>query len=255
MATNELKKTSDYSIFTLSSENRSVENVSKLTASMTRYGFLRCHPLHVVLRDGKLVVLDGQHRLKAAKALGIPVYYVIEKDANISIPEINCAQRAWSVKDFVHSFASQGLPDYIKLKEFAESNGLPMFGAASLLIGSNFDSGNTGSKIRNGEYRVRDERYANSVAAVVRASAEYAPWARNGLYVSAISMCLRVREFSARQYIEKLGKHSLLLVLCPNRDAFLDVIESIYNRNSPKKIPLAFLARQMSRQRAVAKKK
>src|SRR5256885_17101365 len=55
-------------------------HLKALSASMERMGFIT--PLVTVLRDGKYVVIDGQHRLTAAAELGVkefPVVVVPEK--------------------------------------------------------------------------------------------------------------------------------------------------------------------------------
>src|SRR5438874_13409937 len=55
-------------------------HLKALSAAMERMGFIT--PLVTVLRDGKYVVIDGQHRLTAAAELGVkefPVVVVPEK--------------------------------------------------------------------------------------------------------------------------------------------------------------------------------
>jgi hypothetical protein len=69
-------QTSDYTLFHLLSENRPVDlnHVRKLVAMITQSNLLHIKPLDVMAHLG---VIDRQHRLAAARELGLPVYYKI----------------------------------------------------------------------------------------------------------------------------------------------------------------------------------
>jgi hypothetical protein len=69
-------QTSDYALFHLLPENRAVyvNHVRKLVAVITQSNLLHIKPLDVMADLG---VIDGQHRLAAARELGLPVYYKI----------------------------------------------------------------------------------------------------------------------------------------------------------------------------------
>ena len=58
------------------------------------------HPISVT---EDLEVIDGQHRLEAAKRLGIPVKYVIDKNFRPEkIITINTCQKGWKPLDYLH---------------------------------------------------------------------------------------------------------------------------------------------------------
>src|SRR5574344_417566 len=73
---NRIYRSSDLSIFKLCDKNRSINqgHVKKLVKSMKVHGFLP-DPIRV---SDDYIVIDGQHRLEAARKVGIPVLYFID---------------------------------------------------------------------------------------------------------------------------------------------------------------------------------
>ena len=244
----ELKQTSNYSLFALDSTNRSVENIAKIKASLQKFGFLPSHPLHVVRRDRKLVVIDGQHRLVASKTLGIPVYYVVCQDSEISIPQINSAQRAWSGIDYVKSFSAQGNQDYRTLSDFIQETGIPLTVASALLSGET-KSGGQCSKVKLGTFRVKTLDLAYVVAKIIIAASRHVRWSRNSLFIDALSRCARLPEFDANHFVKKMDAMPGNLRLQPTRADFLEMIEGVYNYKSRIQVPLKYLAERAAIER------
>lgn len=118
---NKIMKTSDYSMFNPIHYNREIKEkfVQSLMASLKAFNDLHLHPIIV---DKEMNVVDGQHRLEAAKRLDIPIYYVIDETYT---PEkmlvINIANSTWNSKDYVLHWAKQGKQPYIDLLKFLET--------------------------------------------------------------------------------------------------------------------------------------
>lgn len=115
----EVKKTKDFSIFRKLVGNRGVNtaHVTSLVNSMKKENLL---PLRPILVNESMEVIDGQHRLEAAKELGLEIYYlVVSKTGASQVARINSNQKNWKAKDYlelyVEAFSS---PEYIKLKSF-----------------------------------------------------------------------------------------------------------------------------------------
>lgn len=84
------------------------------------------------------VILDGQHRLLAAKRLEVPIYYMVDHTINTdeeiqnSIKNRNINQLAWSIKDYIEVYAQRGMEAYIFInKLYNKYNGF--FAVSSLL--------------------------------------------------------------------------------------------------------------------------
>lgn len=126
-------KTNDYDIFKFRVDNREKINnfhVRKLAERMKIKNLLHARPIMV---NAEMEVIDGQHRLLAAKSLGIEVYYEIQKDLK---PEDIIAMnltKPWTISDFMNFFCKGGYPEYLKLREFMEKNTLPLSVALGLV--------------------------------------------------------------------------------------------------------------------------
>jgi hypothetical protein len=112
--------TKDFGQFKLLEGNRSVDksHVRFLVKKMEKEGILLdLFPIEV---SKDMYVLDGQHRLLAARRLGVPVYYVIT-DGNIdTVVARNTGQKNWGWKDFIYSWAERGNQSYIRLQKLIE---------------------------------------------------------------------------------------------------------------------------------------
>ena len=72
-----IHSTQNYRQFNFIRENRDV-NFKSLLESVQKKNLLDCHP---IICDEDLNVIDGQHRLKVAETLQVPIYYIISKTA------------------------------------------------------------------------------------------------------------------------------------------------------------------------------
>ncbi|STP40042.1 Uncharacterised protein [Enterococcus durans] len=107
---NNVYKTNDYSIFQFSKFNRNVL-LRREMLEQAKEGFLS-----PIIVNENLMVIDGQHRLKASEQVGVPVEFIIKPGLNEhDIVRMNTVQKPWSLKNFIEAFANQGKEEYIKL--------------------------------------------------------------------------------------------------------------------------------------------
>jgi hypothetical protein len=128
-----IKKTKDYEIFKKHESNRELvpANLKRLTFSISTRNLLGMRP---ILVNGKMEVIDGQHRLEIAKKLGLEIYYemqeqLVTKDMYL----LNENQSKWKFDDYIHYYCNEGNVNYIKFKYFTEENNLSAFQALILL--------------------------------------------------------------------------------------------------------------------------
>lgn len=255
-----IAKTSDYSQFAFSAENRPLNTAHpkfrRLVESMKKHGWLPSFPM-TVTRDGagKYIIIDGQNRFTAAKSLKIPVLFVCCDAFNeINVSALNDTQRAWSMVDHVGSRAEQGDSNYVYLLEFVKRTGIPVRQAASLLWGNVADAGNVLNALKAGGFEVREVEYAERVAAVVCAVAKFRSWAHNTSFISALSKVMRIEEFNDALFIGKLNSHSASLPeISTSCAGFVELIESMYNRKSRSPVPIKFLTEQAMKLRSACK--
>lgn len=238
----------NYDLFRLDKCNRSVTRLNKLQASMKKWGFLDAYPLHVVKNCSGFVIKDGQHRFESAKSLGIPVKYVICKEQGISIPEINNASRSWNIRDYCESYRKQGKSDYGELLLFSDTHKLPLTICAAMLSGSQAGA-DVGNAIKSGSLKIKGLGVANSVASIVTEARKHVNFATNRYFVDAVSKCVMTPEFSASHLIEKMQKNPGMLRQMPTGDAYLEMLETLYNYKSQRTIPLRYMANENAKKR------
>lgn len=113
--------TDDYDELTLLPENRNVSEQHKnsIKESITSNGsWIEDEPI-VVNED--LEIVDGQHRYEAHKELGLPIAYMIMRDATIDTARImNLNRRNWTLLDWADSYRKSGRLAYKLFFELME---------------------------------------------------------------------------------------------------------------------------------------
>lgn len=118
----ELLKTKNYDMFKKHDSNRPIDerNLKNIMFSIECKNMLDMRP---VIVDSQMRIIDGQHRIEAAKRLGLEVYYQIKKDCdNKDMILLNSNQQRWTLEDYMNFYASEGIESYIELKQFITHN-------------------------------------------------------------------------------------------------------------------------------------
>lgn len=250
-----ISTTKNYALFTVIKDNRSqkLPKHKKLRASMVKYGWIAGYPAVCIRRNGKLCIFDGQHRFRIAQELGIPVQYVVV-DTAADVAEINDAQRPWDLSDYAYRWANDGRQAYSEVQDFAKSHRVPLSLAAGLLWGHT-EGSNIGEIFKAGEFTIRERKYSNMTVQIYDAVRTFAPAAATVFCIRAIGACCRVADFDVSRMISNIERRSDLLQKMGDRDAYLTVLERIYNDHyGNKRVPLKFLAIEAMNGRNAAKK-
>lgn len=129
--------TMDYDKFRYFPENRKIakEGAEKIVGIMQDYSYIPSCPMLVTepknrkvisefetKPDKILYVIDGQHRLEAAKKLNIEVIYWefigSVTEAHILMQRLNASQRKWIPDDYINFYARKGYPAYVTFLEY-----------------------------------------------------------------------------------------------------------------------------------------
>jgi hypothetical protein len=121
--TNDVQATTEYELFGLIGPNRTVDkgHVNTIKQSLEEDGnWLMNSPIIV---NGRFEVIDGQHRLEAAKELRLPVYFRILDGLTIQdARKMNIRHKGWKSYDYLKSYADEGRIPYVKLRTLKEEN-------------------------------------------------------------------------------------------------------------------------------------
>lgn len=246
METQEITKTTEYDSFKNFSYNRkkgvNKKKLQELIDSIKENNYLHLHPIIV---DSNFNVIDGQHRLRAAKTLNVPVFYVQED--NISekhVMNANTAQSSWSIEDIINFFAvKEQDTQYLRLNELMEELDLKPKGLLGLLFGvcnkqmidlikrGNFkfpeNDSNTESLVNN--YKKFKEFVDNRR---IRPKTMFS----NALFTQAFRLMVINETFNAPLFFKKLENRWYELKPQINSQEWFNLLIKIYNWHNKEKI-------------------
>jgi hypothetical protein len=249
---NKVYKTSDLSIFKTINGNRvpNLGHVKRLTDSIKVYG-MKCNP---ILVNEYMQVIDGQHRLIAAKETKSFIYYIVINGYTLNeVHTLNLNQKNWTKKDFMEGYANMGVDSYIKLSKFIKKNEDFRFGVCVAMC-SNRSRGiniNDVSKLKNrelskqevfeeGTWRGKNFEIAQEWANKIRMIKPYYIGYNRSAFVMTIIGLLKNKNFDFNEFMHKLRLQPSALVDCANTDQYKTLIEDIYNWRSRQKVNLRY---------------
>ena len=258
MASKKIQTTKNYRMFSRSEDNRETDSKKhkRLFESMKEYGFIPAFPI-VCYRDaaGKLIVKDGQHRLFVAETLGLPVHWV-EEAIDFNIATVNGTAVIWALKDYARMFSKNGIAAYTEGLEFCANNDLPLGIAFALLSGtSSFH--NVQNDFIAGKFKIKDRKWAESVAGIYVPIVKMSGEVRNARFLQACMAVCRVKDFEPERMLHSAGRCRDKLISYSTREAYLDMMDEIYNFGRSKLFALKHAAMSAMRDRnaTVASKK
>jgi hypothetical protein len=251
---NDVYKTYDLSIFKQIDGNRvpNLQHVKRLSESVRVYG-MKCNP---ILVNENFEVIDGQHRLMAAKESKTFVYYVMINGYSLNeVHTLNLNQKNWTKKDFMDGYANMGIESYIKLKAFGEKN--DDYGFTDCIAFCQNTASSSNRSLRNtmrhskldsqslqifeqGTWRCGDLNTAQDMASKIRMiKTYYTGYSRSSFVLTMIGL-LNNENFDFNEFMHKLRLQPTAMVDCANREQYKTLIEDIYNYKSRNKISLRY---------------
>lgn len=237
-------KTYNYELFEFYHFNREVRQskVRELAKVIKDYSIC---PIQVKKgSSGKLFIIDGQHRLHAAKRTGNPIFYrIIDADPSC-IADMQVSSK-WNIIDWVNYYCSHRMEDYVTLRKLFDEHNVSMTALIAMLTLKNSGkdkysiSTNANDKIRKGTFKITTLKFANKILAQMN---DYPKDIRNNLYfiralIRANTACEILRNYTDRifseyhhdvakkkleKYPEKVGKRGDVL-------GYIRMIEDLMN--------------------------
>ncbi len=242
--------TKDLSIFKFHQVNRDINNpqsqnrIFRISESMKKE--LKKHPIIVTT---KMVIVDGQHRVKAAEIAGCGIFYIIDESITNTAKgifeaakELNKNAKEWSKKDYITGYANQGNESYRILDEFGEK--FPMFSLTErLMLLQNSGTKHANKKeFADGKFSVKNlqtaEKWANNLLQL-RPYFEKG-YNRSNFVRTLLSIMEKKKGFKFDEFLHKVKVRPDLLQLCGDKKSYSLMIEDIYNyrRKNDEKISL-----------------
>lgn len=131
-----MQSTTDYKLFKFLDMNRlggvDEKHVDKLAERIKEKNLLPYNPI-LVTED--MEILQGQHRLKAAEKLGVPIYYQIAEGVAVKDMLTLNTSKPWRKQDILNFYCKLHYPEYLKLNKFIKDHSIPTGLAITLAIG------------------------------------------------------------------------------------------------------------------------
>lgn len=222
-------KTTDYQMFNFDPRNRPVDpdRVCELYDAISEKNLLHDYPIVV---DGNMTILDGQHRVKAAEGLGVPVYYIVSQDATIEdIANVSHTVKRWNGMDYLHHWCAQGRPDYLRLKTYLQQYPFITLNLAMKLCHYGDYSSLYRTFVRGG-YRCNDYDFGVKVANALLdfKAAGFKGYSHTSFVIAVANLMANV-DYNHQIMVGKLDYLSTKLVKCPDTDSYFALLNEIYN--------------------------
>jgi hypothetical protein len=151
-----IMKTRDYSIFKFVNFNRDKHqgHINNIKSILQRENLLHLHP---ILVNNDMEVVDGQHRLEAAKELGLEIFYIKSELSYDHILNSNLYQRKLGLKDVLNFYAKKDKnKNYVEIMNFLKLLNISAKGLFGLIIG--LDHKKTNEMIRDGLFELPENK-------------------------------------------------------------------------------------------------
>lgn len=229
---NVILQTRNYAAFKFDLLNRAIrqDKLDRLYDAIQAKNLLHLFPI-VVSQD--FVVIDGQHRLKVAEALNVPIYYIISSQMRIQDAAlVNSNVSLWRGADYLAHWRNAGLSDYLQFSEFWKENQFLPFSTTLKLL--SYGAGRDGKRslndiFVNGEFKIGDISFARKVALMARDFSRWVKFWKDTVFVSALINLAANPEYVHERMMQKMEYLSVRLVKCADIKGYLYVIEEIYN--------------------------
>jgi len=234
-------KTKQYDMFIFRSDNRekiNQDHVKRLKESIQARNLLELRPIVV---NEAMEIIDGQHRVLAAKALQVEIYYEIKKDLQAQDIILMNINKSWGTSDFLNFYCQHHYPEYMKLRDFMKKHGITIKIALSIAMGQT----QIGYKeFRSGEFKFNDDIYTGELdicwetIGYIKKMNGYSPYTASGRFWKALLKLVRHPEFDASKWKHNLQKMVDNFSPKASIDAYVAMMQHVYNYRTMNKIKL-----------------
>lgn len=226
----ETLSTNDYDMFKSITSNREVDerHVKRLADAIGKKNLLHINP---IVCNEQFEVIDGQHRLEAARRLGVPVYYLTDGQVTKGdIAAINSNAKNWSVMDYINYWTIEKKPGFDRLSAFLSDHPMIPTSTAMLMLSSDCKRDTAG--LKNGFVDISNYETALTIAGILKEYRNLIDHAYDRNFVLAVMHVAAVPGYNHDIMRTKLEFQSRSLVKCVSKKQYIEMLEEIYNYKS-----------------------
>jgi disulfide oxidoreductase YuzD len=213
MKTPTIQATTNYERFKLFASNREVDrkHLLRLMESIRNKNLLYLFPI-VVNRDKEIV--DGQHRLQAAKELKVPVYFIIDNNVTkADIAMVNNNRKGWVAKDYIKFYVQEGYEAYERLDKLLKNYPLTIIGAVKLMRSGPTSytrgGGHESTKVKSGQITCEEYHTAKTICEILKPLREHVKYCYRPDFTLDLKRLFVKHKLKAEEVQRRLmgGKH------------------------------------------------
>lgn len=202
-----------------------------------RKNMLSAYPVVV---NERMEVIDGQHRIKAAQAAGVGVYYIVAPGLDVTDQaKANELTKSWTTLDWAGFWASRvDEPNHAQYARLLELHAeFPLVGFSTLVNFTQYggwsrENGKQDFKV--GRFEIKDEPAAITLATW------YSDFRKSGLpnggpLASAVVMLYRNPDYDHDWMARRLLQYRSQVTACTNSREYLLSFQSLYNFDRPRR--------------------
>jgi ParB-like nuclease domain len=237
-----IQKTKNYSMFKFRDDNREKgvcpAHVKLLIESIKKNNLLDMCP---ILVNSDMEIVNGQHRVKAAEALGVDIYYEInERLTGTDIILMN-TNKNWSNPDILNYYVKNHYPEYMKLDQFLKHNNVSLKIGLSLLLNGLHDEL---FKFKHGEFVFDDSLVGNSIETCwetihfIRKINGQSFYTNTARFWKPMVRLFRNEHFDLNKWRSNLRQHIDKFFPRANTQGYVKLIQDTYNWKNHHKIDI-----------------
>lgn len=236
-----IQSTTAYHLFKTINSNRVVDrsHVAKLIKAIRKKNLLHLQPITV---DKDMNVIDGQHRLQAAKILQVPVYY--QRDCKVSeedMSDMNSIKKNWTLNDYLHYYISRGKHDFIEFSKVMERH--PNVPVSTLLKVVSGNSSTRSSDIRNGEIDTDNIEKADEIIKQLNDINELCPSIAGSRLTEAMIYFANHPDYDHKRMVKRIQTNPSEIHACNNKKQYIQMLQSVYNFRAKEDNVVIFIKR------------
>lgn len=236
----EVLTTTDYFLFKQIEGNR---EKNKLQLSKLKKSMSDSYLFTILIVNENYEIIDGQHRFEVIKELGLPLNYVVCDGYGLNeVHVLNQNQKTWTVSDYMEGYANMGYSDYIQYREFKDKYGFH-HQETMLLLGTRFNDASTVNNFKKGLFKIGSLKKAESLVKKILMIEPYYSGIRRRTFMKAIITLLNCSLFNFDEFMHKLNVQPTAMKDCTTSEAYIELIEQIYNYHRRYKVNLRFRAK------------
>jgi hypothetical protein len=235
-----IKKTNDYNLFKFRNDNREggiiPAHVKMLETSILSKNMLQFRPIVV---NAEMEIIDGQHRLIAARNLSLPIYYEMREELVAQdIIRLNIS-RQWSMNDYFNFHLKNHSAEYIKLEEFMKKNNITLRIALMIVMGNKYEEK---ISFKNGDFIFQEGQVAKEIELCwgtinfIKKQPGDNKWTSTSKFWNALLIVMKHPEFEVKKWMDNLEKHISRIGPRANFRDYMEMILTIYNWRNTHRI-------------------